>query len=66
MSVFKDILVDIEELLSTTDMTPEDIAKVLDVPLDVVYDAIDFMNESMSNYDTVDEAQEWHDFDPDC
>ena len=66
MSVFKDILVDVEELLSTTDMTVPEIAAMLSVPVDVVYDAVDFLEETFACYDTVDEAQEWHDFDPDC
>jgi hypothetical protein len=64
MSVIKDIIADVEDLVSSTDMTAYEIAEQLNVPVDMVFDALDYLEE---NFDCdVDEAQEWHDFDPDC
>ena len=68
MSVIKDIIADVEDLVATTDMTAYEIAEQLNIPVDMVFDALDYLEESVdcdSEVD-VDEMTEWHDYDPDC
>ena len=61
MGKIKDLMVQIQDM-ALNGYDAEDIAMILDVPRSWVTEAFDD-----SGYDgQPDEAQEWHDFDPDC
>ena len=81
MGQMKALVMDIEDMLSSgTDV--ESTAKYLNVPVDIVadvYEALNGPDGGGPDYDDLsydaqhrdydgqpDEAQEWHDFDPDC
>jgi len=69
MGQMKALVMDIEDMLSAgTDV--ESTAKYLGAPLELVeeiYENLNGPNGGGPDYDgQPDEAQEWHDFDPDC
>jgi orotate phosphoribosyltransferase-like protein len=62
MGAVKNLMFDVVELLETTDMSVEEIAAELHVDVEFVEQVL-----SANEHDgQPDEAQEWHDFDPDC
>lgn len=48
MSAFKDIFIDIQNMV-IQGMSPSYIARILDVPMDVVYDAIEILEDEGDN-----------------
>ncbi len=64
MSRMSDLHLTIQEELLSSDKTPQEVADLYDVPVEwvraVVVNLCDFQEFQP------DEAQEWHDFDPDC
>lgn len=66
MGAVKNMMFDVVELLETTDMTVEEIAAELHVDVDFVEQVLYDLGTANDEYPDVDEAQEWHDFDPDC
>jgi hypothetical protein len=64
MGAVKNMMFDVVELLETTDMTVEEIAAELQVDVDFVEQVL--YDLGTANDGQPDEAQEWHDFDPDC
>jgi hypothetical protein len=65
MGAVKNLMFDVAELLETTDMSVEDIAAELHVDVDFVEQVLYDLGVANEDPD-VSEAQEWHDFDPDC
>lgn len=64
MSKVGNMILEIEEL-AYSGIPNEEIIKQVDAPLRFVEDVVTNLFETM--YDgQPDEAQEWHDFDPDC
>lgn len=63
MSKMADLQIQIQEMLMDG-FTIDHIATTLDVPESWVNEAIEALNDE--NDGQPDEAQEWHDFDPDC
>lgn len=65
MGQVKELYADVAELLETTDMSVEEIADTLKCDEQFVEDVL--YDLGLDNGDgQPDEAQEWHDFDPDC
>ena len=64
MSKVGDMVLEIEEL-AYSGIPNEEIVKYLGVPTSWVEDVVTNLFESMDDGQP-DEAQEWHDFDPDC
>lgn len=62
MGKIKDLAVQIQDM-ALNGYDAEDIAMILDVPRSWVTEAFD---DSAYSDGQPDEAQEWHDFDPDC
>lgn len=66
MGQVKSLYADVVELLETTTLTEVEIAQHLGVDEQLVTDIIyDMAYESERDHQP-DEAQEWHDYDPDC
>ena len=65
MGAVKNMMADVIELLETTDMSVEEIAAELLIDVDFVEDVLYDLGKEDYEPD-VSEAQEWHDFDPDC
>ena len=54
----------IQEELLRDELTPDEIADLFHVTLDVVAEAAEFL--TIEDDRQPDELQEWYDFDPDC
>ena len=54
----------IQEELLRDELTPDEIADLFSVTLDVVAEAAEFLTSLDDGQPS--EAQEWYDFDPDC
>jgi energy-converting hydrogenase A subunit M len=65
MGAVKNMMADVIELLETTDMSVEQIAEELKIDVEFVEDILYDLGKEDYEPD-VSEAQEWHDFDPDC
>ena len=65
MGAVKTMMADVIELLETTDMSVEEIAEELKIDVEFVEDVLYDLGKEDYEPD-VSEAQEWHDFDPDC
>lgn len=65
MGKIKEKLIDIQDM-AMNGYDAEDIAMILDVPRAWVDEAITMIDDSDYNDGQPDEAQEWHDFDPEC
>jgi transcription initiation factor IIE alpha subunit len=65
MGAVKNMMADVIELLETTDMSVEEIAEELKIDVEFVEDILYDLGKEDYEPD-VSEAQEWHDFDPDC
>ena len=64
MGQIKDLMVQIQDM-ALNGYDADDIAMILEVPKSWVFEATGMVDDS--EYDgQPDEAQEWHDFDPDC
>lgn len=64
MGQVKELYADVRELLETTDMTVVEIADSLNCDEQFVEDVGYDLGLELDGQP--DEAQEWHDFDPDC
>ena len=65
MGAVKTMMADVIELLETTDMSVEEIAEELLIDVEFVEDVLYDLGKEDYEPD-VSEAQEWHDFDPEC
>jgi energy-converting hydrogenase A subunit M len=65
MGAVKNMMADVIELLETTDMSVEQIAEELKIDVEFVEDILYDLGKEDYEPD-VSEAQEWHDFDPEC
>ena len=67
MGQMKDLMLVVEELLDEG-YDEAEIAAKLDLPLYMIEEVVAVIDETRyhADMDTVSEAQEWHDFDPDC
>jgi transcription initiation factor IIE alpha subunit len=65
MGAVKNMMADVIELLETTDMSVEEIAEELLIDVEFVEDVLYDLGKEDYEPD-VSEAQEWHDFDPEC
>ena len=63
----KELVFVVEELLDEG-LDEAEIAAKLDLPIDMIEELVAQIDETRyhEDMDTVTEAQEWHDFDPDC
>jgi hypothetical protein len=66
MSAIKDMLYDIMEALEEGELTYAQIAEKFQVPIEWVEEASCMADEAEYYDGQPDEAQEWHDYDPDC
>ena len=66
MGQVKSIYAEVVDLLENTDMTVEQIADTLGVEDSFVEDVLYDLGLGNPDAGDCDEAQEWHDFDPDC
>jgi hypothetical protein len=64
MGQVKELYSEVAELLETTDMSVEEIAAALSIDEQFVEDVL--YDLGLESDGQPDEAQEWHDFDPDC
>lgn len=64
MGQVKSLYADVVELLETTTLTKVEIALMLGVDIQLVTDIVYDM--AYTSDGQPDEAQEWHDYDPDC
>lgn len=65
MGRIADLQIQIQEM-AMEGFTIDHIATTLDVPKSWVNEAIEALNDENDYESHPDEAQEWHDFDPDC
>ena len=63
----KELVFVVEDLLDEG-YDEAEIAAKLDLPIDMIEELVAQIDENRyhADMDTVTEAQEWHDFDPDC
>jgi hypothetical protein len=67
MGQMKELVFVVEDLLDEG-YDEAEIAAKLDLPIDMIEELVAQIDENRyhADMDTVTEAQEWHDFDPDC
>jgi hypothetical protein len=67
MGQMKELVLTVEDLLDEG-YDEAEIAAKLDLPIDMIEELVAQIDENRyhADMDTVTEAQEWHDFDPDC
>lgn len=65
MSAVKDFIADVEELY-VAGYTAAEIAMLTNMPVDEVYNALEFISENQDYEQDVSEYTEWQDYDPDC
>ena len=67
MGQMKELVFTVEELLDEG-LDEAEIAAKLDLPIDMIEELVAQIDETRyhEDMDTVSEAQEWHDYDPDC
>ena len=67
MGQMKELVFVVEELLDEG-YDEAEIAAKLDLPIDMIEELVAQIDETRyhEDMDTVSEAQEWHDYDPDC
>ena len=67
MGQIKELAFTVEDLLDEG-YDEYEIAAKLDLPIDMIEEIVAWIDETRyhEDMDTVSEAQEWHDYDPDC
>jgi DNA-binding ferritin-like protein (Dps family) len=66
MGAVKSLYADVCELLTTTELDEVEIATLLGADVELVTDIMHDMAYESERDGQPDEAQEWHDYDPDC